>query len=194
MKELDPILEKHLPRVLRFRKTLSQETDRGCAMIAAAFLDSELATLLRHSLVQDERAQAEFLTGKNGPLGSFSSRIDAAYLLGKMSLAVHRELHLIRRIRNEFGHDPEPITFNHAPIASRCRELRYSPHKGSASPRGHFTSSACGILAAIHVADMSSQPPVVPKDLLPTDKMKKEVFELTKAVFKALKPRPKKRK
>ena len=47
------------------------ETDRGCALWAAAMLDDRLEELLKSVLVDDKKLLKEFLTGL-GPIASFS--------------------------------------------------------------------------------------------------------------------------
>ncbi len=52
------MLSSHPPpprqaEVLLFRATLDDETDRGCALMAAAYLDSQLEELLRKTFVDD---------------------------------------------------------------------------------------------------------------------------------------------
>src|SRR5215471_683584 len=101
--------------VLRFRETLDAETDRGCALMAAAYLASLLEKLIRASLIGDIK-KADELLGVSKPLGSFSSRIDLAHLLGHIGKSEHRDLQLIRKIRNDFGHTSNPLDFSHPPI------------------------------------------------------------------------------
>jgi hypothetical protein len=142
---------ERLKKVLRFRETLTPETDRGCALMAAAHLDNELETLLRAAWVADDKCLDETL-GQSKPLGTFASRIDVAYLAGLIGDRARRDLHLIRRIRNDFGHNPEPITFETESIARRCSELHHTYRKPDDGPRLLFTSTVLGVLAAIHVA------------------------------------------
>ena len=66
-------LSQKFPEVWTFRGTLEAETDRGCALMAAAYLDSQLEELIRASLIADTRATDELL-GVSKPLGTFSSR------------------------------------------------------------------------------------------------------------------------
>lgn len=144
-------LDKQIDAVFAFRHSLTGESDRGCALMAAAFLDAQLDQLLRRTFVANEHI-AEDLLGPSKPLGTFSSRIDLAFMLGFLSEHERRDLHLIRKVRNDFGHDPSLLTFEHPPIASRCRELTHSYHEADARPRGHFTSAVFGILATIDIA------------------------------------------
>lgn len=144
-------MEDRFDEVMEFRSSLSPETDRGCALMAAAFLDSELELLIR-SCVVDDRGVSDEVLGQAKPLGTFSSRIDVAYLLGLISLGARRDLHLIRKIRNEFGHVHHPLSFTDQAIASRCRELSFSLRDERDPPRKRFISSAVGVLAIIHTA------------------------------------------
>jgi len=101
MRKIEEQFDK-LDQVIRFRLSLEVETDRGCALMAGAYLDSELKKLLKNHLVSNEKIQDE-LFELSRPLGTFSSRIDPAYLLGLIGPQAHRDLHLIRKIRNDFG-------------------------------------------------------------------------------------------
>ena len=138
-----------IDEVMAFRETLSPESDRGCALIAAAYLDAELEKLLRHAVVENVKV-ADDLLGQSRPLSSFSSRIDLTYLLGLIGPSIHRDLHLIRKIRNDFGHDHTPITFDTQKIANRCKELSCHPLGADFPPRRMFMAAALGVLASIH--------------------------------------------
>jgi hypothetical protein len=59
-------LNDRLQEVMDFRSTLSEETDRGCALMAASFLDEQLRELLEICLV-DDPGKGEIL----GPASSF---------------------------------------------------------------------------------------------------------------------------
>ncbi len=52
--------------VFAFRRTLTPETDRGCALMAAAYLDAELETLLRKYFVANRNVQDDIF-GHSGP-------------------------------------------------------------------------------------------------------------------------------
>ena len=136
--------------VMDFRHSLRKETDRGCALMAGEFLSNELAALLKRRFVHDAKACDAVLEDANGPLASFSSRIEFAYLLGLIGPDARRELHLVRRIRNDFAHDYKPLDFSAEGIANRCRELRAHTLVPDERPRANFTRSVMGLLAAVH--------------------------------------------
>jgi DNA-binding MltR family transcriptional regulator len=112
-----------LQAVILFRKTLATESDRGCALMAAAFIDEQLKELLSVYLVDDAKVTKRLL-GNSGPLGSFSARIDMAYSLGLLAKNIMQDLSLLRKIRNEFAHLSSPMTFEDDAIVSRCLELK----------------------------------------------------------------------
>ncbi len=167
---------QHFGRVIEFRHSLTPETDRGCAIAAAAFLDEELKTLLA-SVLADEPKLLKEMFSHNGPLANFSSRIDFAMLMGLLSRVTWHDLHIIRRIRNDFAHSPHPLSFDDGAIRSRCGELRHTIRGHEAQSRQHFTSAVCAVLAFIHASLFEAKRLVVPPDLLLPEKVKAEARE-----------------
>ena len=145
------VLEARFGEVFAFRQALTQETDRGCALLAASYLDTELEHVLVQSLVDDPKVAQDLLRA-SGPLGSFSTRIDLAYLIGLIGPLVHKDLNVLRKVRNEFGHSTQPITFEEPSIASRCREIQQTYLDSHAAPRRRFTSSVLGVMPHLHAA------------------------------------------
>jgi DNA-binding MltR family transcriptional regulator len=135
--------------VFEFRQSLTNETDRGCALMAASYLEAELEKLLRKFLVDNDKIKDE-LFGHSHPLGSFSAKIDIAYLLGLIGPKIQRDLHLIRKIRNDFGHVAAPISFTDQAMSSRCRELHHDALGSDNLPRRKFTRVVLGVLAVVH--------------------------------------------
>lgn len=140
----------HFREVCEFRFSLNAETDRGCALMVASFLDYKIEQLLTARFVNDPKSTAEHLS-QSGPLGTFSSRIDAAYLLGIIGENVRRDIHLIRKIRNEFGHSHKPLLFTDERIRDRCRELfHFHAIETTDDPRKKFVKTTMSILAVLN--------------------------------------------
>jgi DNA-binding MltR family transcriptional regulator len=158
--------------VFAFRDSLSAETDRGCALMTASYLDSELERLLKAYLIEDAKL-VDKLFEPAGPLGSFSVRIDVAFAMGLLDSNTHRELHLIRRIRNDFGHSYETLSFETVGIRDRCRELKRIPNDPNVKARVSFVRTAMGILAILHTRIRCAQRPRVPEDRLTPDVLQK---------------------
>ncbi len=158
--------------VFAFRDSLNIETDRGCALMAAAFLSEQLFILLVSSLVRDDDVSQKLLSSR---IESFCDRIDLAFALGLLPPLARRDLHLIRRIRNEFAHDASPLSFASSQIADRCRELYYTVKAGEATPRQHFTSAAMSVCGVIHGHTALNTHPSIPHDTVVNDEFKREV-------------------
>jgi DNA-binding MltR family transcriptional regulator len=133
-----------------FRSSLNHESDRGCALMAAAYLDDRLAALLKSYFVDDSKVADELL-GQSGPLGTFSARIDVAYSIGLLSHVERRALHLIRKIRNDFGHVPEPLSFTTQTIAEKCKHLESMSFVKRSTHKAMFTGAVMAVLAALNV-------------------------------------------
>jgi DNA-binding MltR family transcriptional regulator len=88
-------------------KSLTSESDRGLALIAAAYFDATLRRmLLAHfeSTGQKSGKLIDPLFEGFGPLSSFSSKIGVCYAFNLIGYTLAKDLHLIRKIRNDFAH------------------------------------------------------------------------------------------
>jgi DNA-binding MltR family transcriptional regulator len=52
-----------------------------------------------------DNVSKDLLFGFNAPLGTFSARTKAAYVMGLIERKEYEEINIIRKIRNEFGHN-----------------------------------------------------------------------------------------
>lgn len=127
-------------RITDFRNTLINESDRGCALMSAAYLDECLGRLLRSYFIDDTKVINK-LFDYNGACGTFSSKIELAYGLGLIPKNVRLDLTLLRRIRNDFAHVSKVICFDDDPIKSRCYELKLYPHPKIIPSRSRFCRS-----------------------------------------------------
>ncbi len=80
---------------------LQLEGDRACAVLGLATIDALLGELLRLALIKDPPKE---LFEDRGAFSTLSSKIDIAYALGLIAKEDRRDLHLLRKIRNEFAH------------------------------------------------------------------------------------------
>lgn len=142
--------ERKIEDVVKFRQSLSKETDRGCALYASSYIDEALRVLFASFLVKNGKIDEDLFIGKDSPLSSFSSRVKLSYYLGLISRDERSDLNTIRKIRNEFAHSPNDIDFTDSKISSLCNNLKSTCHDKSHRPRGHFTAACMAMLAAIH--------------------------------------------
>jgi DNA-binding MltR family transcriptional regulator len=112
-------------------KEIREQSDRAAAILAVSFLEDRLAALLQAWLV-DEPNVVSKMFGGSGPLATFSAKIDMGLLLGILEKSRHRELHLIRDIRNKFAHGLDALTFETPRIRDQCEN--FSPPTFSEPP------------------------------------------------------------
>ena len=96
------------------------ESDRSIAMLAAAYLDTALRSLLEANM-RDERKLHDRLFSPTGALGTFSSRISIAYGLGLITKSYYLSLHAIRDVRNAFAHFRRGMDFDDKQVSVRTR-------------------------------------------------------------------------
>lgn len=108
------------------------ETDRGAAVLAGGYVENFLGIYLQSRMV--DKTLAEKIFGSNGPLASFSQRIDFAHAFGFLPPGVCAELHLVRRVRNYFAHHPRSASFSESPVREWASSL--GPAKGFTLPNG----------------------------------------------------------
>jgi DNA-binding MltR family transcriptional regulator len=108
--------------VIQLRNLLGKESDRGCALVAAAFLEDRLEVLLQCFLVENKTVLNR-LFGTYGPLGTFSAKIDVAFSVGLINHQAHVDLDTIRKIRNEFAHHSSDLTFSDKQISGKCKQM-----------------------------------------------------------------------
>lgn len=119
--------------------------------MSAAYLDDKLKELIEKRLVQDKKI-ARRAFDFNGALGTFSSRIDFAYLLGVIPKNAQRDLHTIRAIRNQFAHHASPLSYEDEKVKPLCDRLVFHGVKNAAGPDSKFRRSVMGLLSYITLA------------------------------------------
>lgn len=107
----------------RYMKMFAQESDRACVILTVSFLDELLTLILKTKLAAFHSSNDPLFDGANAPLASFSSKIDLAYRLGVLSSRLCRDLHVVRRIRNDFAHNIDGCHFSDQKVHNRVREL-----------------------------------------------------------------------
>ena len=113
------------PKPEQWKESLEEfqaESDRGCALLGAAFLDEQLRVLLEAFLVDDPKRIGKLLSGF-GPLATFEARTSLAYALGFLSDEERRDLDLLRKVRNDFAHNLHGVSFRSPEVEDRCKEL-----------------------------------------------------------------------
>jgi hypothetical protein len=134
-------------------KEILKQSDRAAAILAATMLESRIADVIKSTFKRNDKLTERLFESEDSL--TFSARIGLGYALGFYGPKTHRDLTLIRKIRNLFAHrmaladstkSISEATFDSPEIASRCDELEtiraFSKKKGGHPRRASFVFSA----------------------------------------------------
>jgi DNA-binding MltR family transcriptional regulator len=137
-----------------FRHTLNLETDRGCALMASAYLEDRLEFLIKSFLIEEaSNSLFEF----NGPFGTLSSKITTAYALGLVPKNLSTDLNTIRKVRNEFAHRADLTDFESSGIKERVSSFSFVDVKDLPRSRSKFTRTVMAMLAIIETTSFKME-------------------------------------
>jgi len=85
---------------------LQKESDAALVVLTTSYIDTQLSIAWRKNMPGKSNAVIAALFDNSGPLATMSSKIRLAHGLGWVADAVCNDLHIIRKIRNRFAHDP----------------------------------------------------------------------------------------
>jgi len=108
--------DMHETEVQEFFLSLQTESSRALAIVVFSYIDDKLRALMLSHFNPGIAGGAESLFDGFGPLSTASSRIKVAGGLWWLSPMTYRHLELLRRIRNEFAHNPFLATFDESPV------------------------------------------------------------------------------
>ncbi|HEX3663223.1 MAG TPA: MltR family transcriptional regulator [Acidobacteriaceae bacterium] len=143
-------LEKKYPYLKgfpEFLQTLDAESDRGMVLTSCAMLDDALERAIERKLLA-HKAVKQLTDGFNAPLGTFSSRILAAFALGIVSEREYLEMEIHRRVRNRFAHDVR-ASFEDQQVIDWCRNLVFSIPVPNAEPAARYATSIVPVIIAM---------------------------------------------
>jgi len=89
---------------------LENMSDRATIIVMASILDVQLENLLKAYLI--DCTESANLFNSNGPISTFSSKIDMCYCLGIISKHEFDTINILRRIRNKFAHEIAANSFD----------------------------------------------------------------------------------
>lgn len=130
-------------------RKLGAESERGMAVLVGAELDRALELVL-HAYLVPGKARTELFSGSAPPLGTFSAKINLCRALHLITDSEYATLHTIRKIRNEFAHNPS-ASFVSAQIRSWVDTLRSNPGWPS-DHKTKFEVEASGLITSLETA------------------------------------------
>jgi DNA-binding MltR family transcriptional regulator len=127
---------------------LNKESDLACVVIAAAFLDTALVSLLAQKLLASSVSNK--LLATSGALGSFATRADLAYCLSLIKKEHYQDICVVGEIRNQFAHSHLQLSFEDGNIRQLCdrlNEWRVILHGEEEEQVGYMTEAQLGARA-----------------------------------------------
>ena len=101
-----------------------KQTDRASALVSSALLEELLERLLLVFFMDYNKIKRDLFDGM-APLSTMNAKINIAYYLGLIEQDIFEDLTFIRKIRNDFAHSFETITFETQRIKDRCIQLKW---------------------------------------------------------------------
>lgn len=190
IKEFEKLTE-NFGEIHLVRKVMDSESDRGCCLTAVSFIDNELEDLLKATLI-GTGTHFRDLFSSNGPFSNLSSKIKICYSLGFLSQEAFEDLEIIRKIRNDFSHNYEPVDFENKAIREKIYNLKtsyYDLEKDKSIPAKRiFKNAFYGILSEIHSTKHKAKKFVTPINPTFSDKeAKKQIREQAESLMAILK-------
>lgn len=137
--------DPELRRQYELISKVGAESERGMTVLVAAELDRVLEVVLK-SYLAPGKARDDLFSGGSPPLGTFSARINVARALHLIREDEYELLHLIRRIRNEFAHNPD-AAFTDGRISSWLGAI--PEHDTEKDAKSKFTLCSVALIAAL---------------------------------------------
>lgn len=82
---------------------LNEQSDRGVAIVGAAWVEEAISESLESVLPANSKGK-EGLFRADGPMSTFSAKIDLLHTLGLISELIRSDMHHLREVRNTFAH------------------------------------------------------------------------------------------
>jgi hypothetical protein len=101
------------------------ESDRGAIILSATSIEDVLELEIANkmpSLKNDDQLRKRIFEG-DGPISSFSRKIDMAYALGIIDKQYHGIINLIREVRNACAHARRPISLARPELQGVCKVI-----------------------------------------------------------------------
>lgn len=105
--------------LVEISKKMSSETMTAKVIVFGSYIEEKTVDLMKIHLSKiNSKEEEECIFGFNGPLGTFSARINMAYFLGWIPKGLQKDLHAFRKIRNAFAHEAYKISISDQKVSS----------------------------------------------------------------------------
>lgn len=106
-------------------KEIREASPRAAAILAVAYIESVIRFVIASRFVPLTDDELSPLYNSSGPLSSFLQAVELGFALGLYGQIIHRDLTIIRVIRNAFAHTMKPLSFDTPDFAKEIANLQY---------------------------------------------------------------------
>ena len=99
-----------------------QSPDRGLAISLPVIIENRITSILQGALRHDEKIWNE-LFRPSGGAGTFSQKVNLAYMMHLIPEGLFDDLRILIKIRNRFAHELEIKSLEQHPISTWIREM-----------------------------------------------------------------------
>ena len=118
----------HLTSYRELISELQHVSDRTVAVIGSALVENYLTDAIKRRLRKHPNAVNQLLQ-PDGAVGSFRSKVCLGFLIRIYEESIFDDLNRVAKMRNDFAHKAEPLTFDAPKIALQCRALTIVDHQ-----------------------------------------------------------------
>jgi len=119
--------DHRMPDLFQLKIDLFRETDRSSIILMASILDNALATRIAGSVCfSPNNSEFDYIFRFEGPMGTFSSRMEIACIFGVIEDATYAQLNIIREMRNARAHSRHVLTFADPILSAVAKRLALS--------------------------------------------------------------------
>jgi DNA-binding MltR family transcriptional regulator len=119
--------DHRMPDMFQLQIDLSRETDRSSIILMASLLDNALATRIAKSLCfSPNGSEFDYMFRFEGPMGTFSAKMEIACIFGVIEDATYAQLNIIREMRNACAHSRDVLTFADPTLSTVAKRLALS--------------------------------------------------------------------
>jgi hypothetical protein len=120
-----------LPILDGLKSELEGESDRAAILLITSFVDDVLCYRLgKHLSFEPTRDELDYVFRFEGPLGTFSARIEVARLFGAIDENIYQRLELLSEMRNVCAHTTHPIKLSDPVLRPVLDKFLYPPLGG----------------------------------------------------------------
>ena len=98
-------------KALAFFRSCREESDRATPVLIFSYIENAIKQLFSAELSPDTPGGVASLFGQSGPLATTNARIRMLAALGWIFHETAKNLDVLRRVRNQFAHDPPQSGF-----------------------------------------------------------------------------------